>query len=214
MGEPGGGILVQRHVAQAGDPGEQPGLVIAALGDQVGDFAEPEHRHRDPDQPDHHQATVEQRAAGRRGDGADRDRDQHPEDRGTADQGQGDGRRMEHFGDHRLAMVDVGGEIAADEQPVHQLEILHRQRAVEPVGVTHRRHGLGAGVAAGDPCGRIGARRGEEYQEHQHADAEQHQHGLAEPLEQGFDHAVRIMESRDGWSRARRAHRAARRRAR
>src|SRR4051794_14515078 len=45
--EPADRVLGERLVAQRRHPGEQPSVVIAALGEQVHDLAQPEDRHRD-----------------------------------------------------------------------------------------------------------------------------------------------------------------------
>ena len=44
--EPAPGILGQRDVAERRNPGKQPGVVQAALRQQIGDLAQPEHRNR------------------------------------------------------------------------------------------------------------------------------------------------------------------------
>ena len=96
--------------------------------------------------------------------------------------------RLDDLGDHLLSAIDEGGEIAGHEQAVHEERVLHRERAIEPEAVAHRRERLRRGVAAGDPGRRVGAGRGEEDQENEDADPKHHEGHLQEAAKEGGDH--------------------------
>ena len=163
--------------------------MIAALGDEIHHFAQPIDRHGNADEAEDHQQLVEPAAArGRRND-ADEHAEDHPQDRRADHQRQRHRNRVEHRRHDFPAAIDEGGQIAGDEDLLHHDEILHVERLIEAKALAHRlehfraRHCGPAMREAG-----IGARRREEDQEHQHADAEHHKEHLSEALQQGEKH--------------------------
>ena len=116
-------------------------------------------------------SAIDHAIPGRRGEHADADAADDPENGGAEDQRQGDRRRLDHFRDDLLAAVDEGGQIVGDEEALHHQHVLNRERSVEPEVVANGGEHLGRGIASGDARGGVGSGRGEEDQEHQDADA-------------------------------------------
>ena len=83
------------------------------------------------------------------------------------------------------------------------ISVLDRHRPVEPEVLAHLPQRLLVGVAAGDPRGRVDAGRGEEDQEHEHADREQDEHHRDEPAEDEAQHQAPIRSFARGSSASR-----------
>src|SRR5262249_55547849 len=75
-------------------------------------------------------------------------------------------------------------------------------RPVESEVLAHGLQSLRRGVAPGDARRRVGARRREEDQEHEDADAEHHKQHLAQPFDDRAEHQVFRMRSFERGSRA------------
>ncbi len=159
-----------------------------ALGQQVCDLADPEHRHRDADEAECHQDAVERPAAEGRCQRADEDAARDPQHGRAEDERERDGHGFRDGRNHKLAAVDEAREVAGDEQTLHQERVLDGERLVEAELVAHLRQDLGRGVLAGDARRRVGAGCGEEDQEHQHADAEHHEGHLRQAAQECGEH--------------------------
>ena len=153
----------------------------AALGEEVDDLAEPEHRHGYADQAEPGHGPVDAPPAPGGGDKADGEPGRHPQHRGAGGQGERDRGRAEDGGHHELAAVDEARQVAGDEQAAHEGGVLGGKLAVQTVFVADGFERLGGGAAAGEAGGRVGAGGGEENQEHEHADAEEHQERPSHP---------------------------------